>query len=64
MAFTNVVTHAEKADDLHHERGRDLGGHRYLEQHNPLSSLSPLSETTPGPRKPNESHTTGVGSRK
>jgi hypothetical protein len=38
------------------------GGHRYFEQSKPLLSLSQLM-TAPGPRRPNESHTTKVGSR-
>ncbi len=37
------------------------GGHRYFEQSKPLLSLS--LPTAPGPRRPNESHTTSVGSR-
>src|SRR5215207_3587095 len=38
------------------------GGQRCFEPHKPLLSLSwPLA--TPGPRRPNESHTTSVGSR-
>ena len=37
------------------------GGHRYFELSKPLLSLS--QPTAPGPRRPNESHTTSVGSR-
>jgi hypothetical protein len=38
------------------------GGHRYFEQNKPLLSLSSLT-AAPGPRRPDESHTTSVGSR-
>ena len=38
------------------------GGQRYFEPSKPLLSLS-LPLATPGPRRPNESHTTSVGSR-
>ena len=38
------------------------GGHRYFELGKPLLSLS-LPKAAPGPRRPNESHTTSVGSR-
>ena len=38
------------------------GGHRYFEQNKPLLSLSPPT-AAPGPRRPNESHTTSAGSR-
>ena len=43
-----------------HLRGE--GGHRYFELRKPLLSLS-LPMTAPGPRRPNESHTTSVSSR-
>ena len=36
----------------------ESGGHRYFEQSKPLLSLSLLTEATPSPRRPNESHTT------
>ena len=39
------------------------GGHRYFELRKPLLSLS-LPTTAPGPRRPDESHTTSAGSRK
>jgi hypothetical protein len=38
------------------------GGHRYFELNKPLLSLSSLI-WAPGPRRPNESHTTSAGSR-
>jgi hypothetical protein len=38
------------------------GGHRYFELGKPLLSLSSLP-AAPGPRRPNESHTTSAGSR-
>src|SRR6266581_2052015 len=38
------------------------GGHRYFELNRPLLSLSPPT-AAPGPRRPNESHTTSAGSR-
>ena len=41
---------------------RGEGGHRYFELGNPLLSLS-LPIAAPGPRRPDESHTTSVGSR-
>jgi len=41
---------------------KEPGGHRYFEHSKPLLSLSrPM--TAPGPRRPDESHTTSVGSR-
>jgi hypothetical protein len=40
----------------------EQGGHRYFELNRPLLSLSPLI-AAPGPRRPNESHTTSAGSR-
>jgi hypothetical protein len=39
------------------------GGHRYFEQGKPLLSLSSPFNAAPGPRRPNESHTTSGGSR-
>ena len=38
------------------------GGHRYFELSKPLLSLSPPT-AAPGPRRPEESHTTSAGSR-
>jgi hypothetical protein len=37
-------------------------GHRYFELNRPLLSLSSLI-SAPGPRRPNERHTTSAGSR-
>jgi hypothetical protein len=47
---------------LDHAVLAEPGGHRYFELGKPLLSLSPLT-AAPGPRRPNESHTTSVGSR-
>src|SRR2546430_9278261 len=38
------------------------GGHRYFQQNKPLLSLSSPTAAS-GPRRPNDSHTTSVGSR-
>jgi len=47
---------------LDHAVLAEPGGHRYFEPGKPLLSLSPLT-AAPGPRRPNESHTTSAGSR-
>jgi hypothetical protein len=39
-------------------------GHRHFAQGKPLLSLSSPRATAPDPRRPNESHTASVGSRK
>ena len=47
-----------------HRHGRERGGQRFFEHGKPLLSLSPLNEATPGPRRPNESHTLSRGQPK
>ena len=60
IPITTALTATPPPHLVSHLRGE--GGHRCFELRKPLLSLS-LPKAAPSPRRPDESHTTSVGSR-